>query len=166
LDPDDRFGVLKPLTQSGVFTTKLAEIGVRGLGDHGLGAASERLERLERTSIALAAPLGQGGRVKALATQDGGDPTGIGGAVGLLQDAQLGSRRERPPLGPWQKFGRCGRRWRHRCRLAALFKASSVRQFDWAMGVGHNHEVVLLCPSLNSKGVSVSSSLAQRGPDL
>jgi hypothetical protein len=65
LHPDDRFGVLKPLTQSGVFTTKLAEIGVRGLGDHGLGAASERLERFERTTIALAAPLGQGGRVKA-----------------------------------------------------------------------------------------------------
>jgi hypothetical protein len=60
LDPNDRFGVLKALTKPGVFTAKLAEIGVRGLGDHRLGAASERLERLERTGIPLAAPIGQG----------------------------------------------------------------------------------------------------------
>ncbi len=57
---DDRFGVLKPLTQPGVFPTKLAEIGGLRLAEHRLGAASERLERLERTGIALAAPIGQG----------------------------------------------------------------------------------------------------------
>jgi hypothetical protein len=39
LDPNDRFGVFEPLTQPGVFAAKLAEIGVRGLDDHGLGAA-------------------------------------------------------------------------------------------------------------------------------
>jgi len=58
LDANDRFGVVKPLTQSDVFTAKLAEVGVRGLGKHGLGAASERLERLERAGIPLAAPIG------------------------------------------------------------------------------------------------------------
>jgi hypothetical protein len=60
LDADDRFGVFKPLAKPGVFTTKLAEIGVRGLGDLGLGAASQWLERLERTGIPLTAPIGQG----------------------------------------------------------------------------------------------------------
>jgi hypothetical protein len=39
LDPNDRFGVFKPLMQPGVFATKLAKIGVRGLGDYGLGTA-------------------------------------------------------------------------------------------------------------------------------
>jgi len=39
LDSDDCFGVLKPLTKSGVFATKLAEIGGCGFGDLGLGAA-------------------------------------------------------------------------------------------------------------------------------
>jgi hypothetical protein len=33
LDSNDRFGVFEPLTQSGVFAAKLAEIGVRRLGD-------------------------------------------------------------------------------------------------------------------------------------
>jgi hypothetical protein len=60
LDANDRFGVVKPLTQSGVFTAKLAEIGGLRLGKHGLGAASKRLERLERTGIPLAAPISQG----------------------------------------------------------------------------------------------------------
>jgi hypothetical protein len=46
LDPNDRFGVFKPLTQPSVFATKLAKIGVRGLGDHEFGAAPQRLERL------------------------------------------------------------------------------------------------------------------------
>jgi hypothetical protein len=59
LDPDDGFGVFEPLTQSGVFTTKRAEIG-GGFGDLRLGAASQRFERLEGTRIALAAPIGQG----------------------------------------------------------------------------------------------------------
>ena len=36
-DSDDRFGVFKPLTQPGVFAAKLAEVGIRGLGEHGLG---------------------------------------------------------------------------------------------------------------------------------
>jgi hypothetical protein len=110
LDPNDRFGVFEPLTQPGVFAAKLDKIGVRRLSDHGLGAASQRLQRLERAGIALAAPIGQGRRVKAFAAQDGGNPAGIGGAVGLFQDAQLGSRRERPALGPWRKFVRRGRR--------------------------------------------------------
>jgi hypothetical protein len=57
LDPNDRFGVFEPLTQPGVFAAKLAEIGVRRLDDHGLGAASQRLQRLERAGIPLAAPL-------------------------------------------------------------------------------------------------------------
>jgi hypothetical protein len=60
LDADDSFGVFEPLTKPGVFTTKLAEVGVRRLGDHGLGAASEWLERLKRPGIALTAPIGQG----------------------------------------------------------------------------------------------------------
>jgi len=60
LDADDGFGVFEPLTQPGVFTTKLAEVGVRGLGGHGLGAAPQRLERLERTGLPLAAPIRQG----------------------------------------------------------------------------------------------------------
>jgi hypothetical protein len=60
LDSDDRFGVFQPLTQPGIFAAKLVEIGVGGLSDHGPGAASLRLERLEGARIALAAPIGQG----------------------------------------------------------------------------------------------------------
>jgi len=162
LDADNGFGVLQSLKQPGVFTTKLAEIGVRGLDDRGLGAAPQRLERLERTGLPLAAPLSQGGRVEALATQDGGDPAGIGGAVGLLQDAQLGCRGERPALRPWREFGRRGRRRRDGLWLAAFSDANSVRQIDRAIVVGHNHDAGLLCPSLNSQRAGVSSSLAQR----
>jgi hypothetical protein len=169
LDPNDRFGVFEPLTQPGIFAAQLAEIGVRRLSNHGFGAASQRFERLERAGIALAAPIGQGRRIKAFAAQNGGDPAGIGSAVGLLQDAQLGRRGERPALGPWREFGRLstrrrgrGGRRRHRRRLAARLRTGSVRQFDWAIWVGHNHEVILLCPRLNSKGAGVSSSLAQR----
>jgi hypothetical protein len=40
LDAYDGFGVFKTLTQPDVLATKLAKIGVRRLGDHGLGAAS------------------------------------------------------------------------------------------------------------------------------
>ena len=61
LDPNDRFGVFQPLTQPGIFTAKLAEIGVRRLGGgHRLGATSQRLQRLERAGVALAPPIGQG----------------------------------------------------------------------------------------------------------
>jgi hypothetical protein len=60
LDFNDRFSVFEPLTQPGIFAAKLVAIGVRGLGGHGLGAASLRLERLEGARIALAAPVGQG----------------------------------------------------------------------------------------------------------
>ena len=59
LDADDCFSVLKPLTQPGVFTAKLVEIG-GGFGDLRLGAAPQRFERLERTGIPLATPIGQG----------------------------------------------------------------------------------------------------------
>jgi hypothetical protein len=38
LDADDRLGVLKPLTQSGVFAAKLAEIGAGGFADLRLAA--------------------------------------------------------------------------------------------------------------------------------
>src|SRR5690348_8725193 len=40
--------------------------------------------------------------------------------------------------------------------------ANGILRVDWTIGVGHNHDVVLLCPSLNSQGAGVSSSLAQR----
>jgi hypothetical protein len=138
LDPDDGFGVFQPLTQPGIFTAKLVEIGVCGLGDLRLGAAPQRFECREGACISLAAPVGQSRRVKAFTAQDGGDPAGIGGAVGLRQDAQLGRRGERPAPGPWREFGRPGRRWRHRRRLAACLIASSVRQFDWAICVGRS----------------------------
>jgi hypothetical protein len=59
LDADDGFGVFEPLTQPGVFAAKLVEIG-GGLGDDGLGAAPQRLERCEGARIPLAAPIGQG----------------------------------------------------------------------------------------------------------
>jgi hypothetical protein len=60
LDFNDRFGVFEPLPQPDVFAAKLVGIGVRGLGEHGPGAAALRLERREGACIALAAPIGQG----------------------------------------------------------------------------------------------------------
>src|SRR4051812_48401050 len=87
-------------------------------------------------------------------------------ALDLLQDAQLGCRGERPALRPWREFGRRDRRCRDGLWIAAFSDASSVRQIGWAIVVGHNHDVGLLCPSLNSKGAGVSSSLAQRARRL
>ena len=60
MDSNDRFGVLQPLTQPGVFAAKLVEIGGGGFGDLRPGAAPLRFERLEGARIPLAAPLGQG----------------------------------------------------------------------------------------------------------
>jgi hypothetical protein len=134
LDPNDRFSVFESLTQPGILAAQLAEIGVRRLSNHGFGAASQRLECLERTGIPLSAPIGQGRRIEAFAAQDGSDPAGIRGAVGLLQDAQLGRRGERSTLRPWREFGRLstrrrgrGGRRRHRRRLAARLRTGSVR---------------------------------------
>ena len=100
MDANDRFGVLQPLTQPGVLAAKLVELGGR-FGDLRPGATSLRFERLEGAGIALAAPIGQGRRIQAFATQDGSDPAGIRGTVGLRQNAQLGRCGEGPALGPW-----------------------------------------------------------------
>jgi hypothetical protein len=59
LDADDGFGVFQSLTQPGVFTAKLVQIG-GGLGEHGLGAAPLWFERLKGARIPLAAPIRQG----------------------------------------------------------------------------------------------------------
>jgi hypothetical protein len=66
LDIDDRLGLLKPLTQASIFMAELARAGDGRIGCHGLGAAAQRFERLERTGGTLAAPIGQRRGVEAL----------------------------------------------------------------------------------------------------
>ena len=159
--------MFEPLTKPGVFAAKLVEIGVRGLGKHGFGAASLRLERLEGTRIPLAAPIGQGLTSKGL--RDAG-----------WQRSRRYPRRGRSPPGcaTWQPQRTSGAGAVVKIRAtrqtvaepssvcgASLLPAACVGSIGPSV-VGHNHDVVLLCPSLNSQGAGVSSSLAQRALPL
>ena len=65
------------------------QLGGQRIGRFGLAAALLRCQRAQRAGIALPPPVRQGRRVQALAPQNGRDPAGIGGRIGLRQDAQL-----------------------------------------------------------------------------
>ena len=58
-----------------------------------------RETRVKGPGVALAAPVAQGGRVDALAAQDGADASGSGGLIDGGEDAQLVLRGESPPPG-------------------------------------------------------------------
>jgi hypothetical protein len=67
------------------------------IGLRSFWATLDRCQRVERSAVALAAPITQRRRVDALAAQNRTDPTGLGGAVGLGEDTQLVAGAERPP---------------------------------------------------------------------
>jgi hypothetical protein len=66
------------------------------IGFNGLRATFAGNQRAEGAGVLQPAPLDEGQGIQPLATQDGADPTGISGAIGLGQDAQVVLRGERP----------------------------------------------------------------------
>ena len=89
MDSDDRFGLFKPLFQASDFLLSLRQFGRLRMRSAGFRSAPGRGQGAEEAGLALAAPVGQGRRVEPLAAQNGTDVARAGGAVGLLQDAQL-----------------------------------------------------------------------------
>ena len=99
LDGDDIFGAGEAPRKVGHIPLQHGHFCHERIGFGGFWAALDRCQRTESTGVTLAAPVTQRRRVDALAAQNRTDPTGLGGAVGLGEDAQLVARGERPP--PW-----------------------------------------------------------------
>ena len=85
--------------ETGIVALKQGQFGCQRVGFGGLRSALGRRQRVEGAGVALPAPVGEGGRVETLAAQDGADATGLSGAIGLGQDAQLVLRGEGPAAG-------------------------------------------------------------------
>jgi hypothetical protein len=124
----------------------------------GLGSPLGGRQRTKSSTVALPAPEIQRRGVQAFPAQDSSDPTSVGGAVSLRQNAQLLLHRKSSTPCPFRQFGR---RCRHSGRPTASLRAGTVclRPF---MPAPHNYDD---CPSpagLNFRGSDVSSSLARR----
>src|SRR3981081_3222767 len=74
-----------------------------GLG--GFRAALDRNQSAKGPGRAKPTPVAERRRVNALATQNRANPTGVGGAIGLGQDAQLVLGSERPSPRAIGEFG-------------------------------------------------------------
>ncbi len=94
---DDGFRARQAPRQTGVVTQQLGTFVSLRVRFGRLRAALVRTQRADGASVAQSAPVGQGRGVDAFATQDGASTTGLGGAIGLGQDAQLVLRAEGPP---------------------------------------------------------------------
>jgi hypothetical protein len=92
----------------------------------------------EGPSVPLPAPVGEGRGVEALATQDGADPTGISGAIGIGQDAQLVLDGEGPAARAVGQFGRRSGWCRHNRRPPASVCADTSRCVDLCQEHGHD----------------------------
>jgi len=112
LDIDNGFGARQAPRQTIILPLNNGKFGCQRVGCGGFRAALERNQRAKGPGVAKPAPVGEGRRVDALATQDRAHPTGIGGAIGLAQDAQLLLRGESPAPRPIGQLG--GRRRRRR----------------------------------------------------
>jgi hypothetical protein len=97
LDRNDRFGAGKAPREVSHMLLQHGHFRYERIGFRGFWAALDRCQRTESTGVALAAPVTQRRRVDTLAAQDRTDPSGLGGAVGLGENAQLVACRERPP---------------------------------------------------------------------
>jgi hypothetical protein len=96
LEVDDGFGALQAQREAGIVALKAGQVSGQRIGFGGFRSAPRRGQAADGSRVPLAAPFGQIGRVETFAAQDGTDPAGIGGAIGLRQDAQLVLGGERP----------------------------------------------------------------------
>jgi hypothetical protein len=92
------------LRQPGIVALQDGQFGRQWIGFGGLATTPGGNQRAVSSGVALLAPFGEGGGVKALATQDGADPAGIGGTIGIGQDAQLVLDGEGPPARTSRQF--------------------------------------------------------------
>jgi len=97
LDVDDRFRASQALRQAGNFTLQARQFTCQRVGRSDFGAAFDRNQRTDCPGITQLAPLGQHRRGDPLATEDGADPTTLGHAIGLREDAKFFLRCELPP---------------------------------------------------------------------
>jgi hypothetical protein len=96
LDLDDSFRTCQAPRQAAIFVPQESKFARLRVGFGGLWAASDRTQRANRPGVAKLAPIGQRRRIDALATQDRANTTGIGGAIGFGENAQLVLRAESP----------------------------------------------------------------------
>ena len=99
MEIDDGFGPRQAACEDGIFPLAFGQQRGQRMDGGGFRTALTRTEGMERTGVALPAPIGQARRVDTLAAQDGADPASFGGLVGLRQDVQLVLDGEAPPLG-------------------------------------------------------------------
>ena len=83
LEIDDGFGPRQAAYQDGILPLAFGQQRRQRIGRGGFWTALTRTESLERTGVALPAPIGQDRRVDTLAPQDGADPAMISRAIGL-----------------------------------------------------------------------------------
>ena len=99
MEVDDGLRACQAPRETGVVALRQSKFGCQRVGFDGLAAALARDQRAEGPGVAPPAPVGQGRGIEALATQDGADPAGLSGAIGIGQDAQLVLDREGPAPG-------------------------------------------------------------------
>jgi hypothetical protein len=104
LDPDDRLGTCQVQRQTGIVVLQQRHFGGERLGLGDLRTTPGWRQRAECSGVALTAPVGQRRRVDAVAAQDGADPTGRSGAIGLGEKAQLVPRGESPAARAIRQF--------------------------------------------------------------
>jgi len=97
LDVDDRLGTGQARRQTGIVALQQYHCGGERVGLGGFRTTLGWRQRPECSSVALPAPIGQRRGIDTLAAQDGADPTGRSGAIGLGEDPQLVLRGEAPP---------------------------------------------------------------------
>jgi hypothetical protein len=105
LEIDDRLGACQAQRQTGIIALEEDQFGCRRIGFGGFATTPGGNQRAVSSGDPLLAPFGEGRGVETFATQDGADPTGIGGAIGIGQDAQLVLDGEGPPARASGQFG-------------------------------------------------------------
>ena len=175
LDVDDGFGAGQAQREAGIVLLKTGVVGgqrVRFGGPSGLACQPVGklrpsfgwVQAADGPGIPGPAPVGEVGGVEALAAQDRGDATGLGGVVGLGEDTQLVLRGEGPAARASCQFGRRSQRCRHNRRPTASVCAGTAGCVSLGVEHGHVRGDPSAPSSVNSRGVGVSASLARRGP--
>src|ERR1019366_9088293 len=110
LDVDDGLGTDKAPREMGIIPLQARHFGGQRVGFGGFWAAFAGNQRADYPGLAQPAPVAKSGRVQAFTAKDRADPTGVGGTVGLGQDAQLVLDGEGPAAGRSGNFRRHGGR--------------------------------------------------------
>ena len=96
LHVDDGLGAGQPPRQTRILLLNKSEFARQRVGLGGFRAALDRNQSAKGPGRAKPTPVAERRRVNALATQNRANPTSVGGAIGLGQDAQLVLGSERP----------------------------------------------------------------------